>query len=81
MVAMIECDVAIMTASMPGVTVFVRWVRGDTLEHGKPERESESVGHRRRRGSGITGTMRGEEEEYVMHGMIRSSEVLVEHGT
>lgn len=29
-----ECNVGMMTACMPGVMVFVRWVRGDQLERG-----------------------------------------------
>lgn len=46
---MIECNVAIMTASMPGVFVFIRWIRGDALERvviGKPgvESECETIG-------------------------------------
>lgn len=40
-----------MTASMPGVFVFIRWVRGDELEHpviGKPgvESDCETIGGR-----------------------------------
>lgn len=83
---MVECNVAIMTASMPGVTVFVRWIRGNTLEHEKPgmqRRESDAVGRRaprfqRRRRSSSTVSERG--EQYVMDGMVRSGEVLLETG-
>lgn len=84
-VALVECNVGIMTASMPGVTVFVRWVRGETTEHGKPgaqenENENDTVGHRgqrMRRRSVISSIGSRRDEEYELQGMTRSNEVLV----
>ncbi|KAL0635209.1 hypothetical protein Q9L58_005855 [Maublancomyces gigas] len=81
-VSLIECNVGIMTASMPGVVVFVRWVRGNTLEHGKPrleeEGECDTVGHRAlpiHRGSGSCSTGSQSGEEYEMDEMVRSCQV------
>lgn len=30
-IGIVECNVAIMTASMPGVYVFIRWMRGELV--------------------------------------------------
>lgn len=50
-----------MTASLPGVLVFIRWIRGDALERvviDKPESELETIGGgrwlSRRYGSPVT---------------------------
>lgn len=88
-VALVECNVGIMTASMPGVTVFVRWVRGETTEHGKPgaqenKNENDTVGHRgqrMQRRSAISSTGSRRDEEYELQGMTRSHEVLLDVDT
>lgn len=87
MVAMVECNVAIMTACMPGVMVFVRWMRGEAIEPvvlGAEKGDLGTIGggqrRHRLRDPSVSHTG-GSDEEYGMRGMgtaVPSTEVLVE---
>lgn len=87
MVAMVECNVGIMTACMPGVMVFVRWMRGEAIEPAVLGVEKGDLGtigggqrRHRRIDPNVTDTV-GSDEEYGMRGMgtaVPSTEVLVE---
>lgn len=74
MVATIEYSVGVMTACMPGVFVFIRWVRGDVLDRGVG---GKAVYHRSG-GNGTIGTRRRQvAEDLELGGTVYSTEELM----
>lgn len=96
MIGIIECNVAIMTASMPGVYVFIRWMRGElvsvvALAKSGPESDGGTIGRGQIRRSGSdpmgteltsVGSYTGS-EDHVLRGLDRTAgmaDVRVEEG-
>lgn len=82
MVAMIEYTVGVMTACMPGVLVFYRWVRGDALKRevvGRPGEQNRASGTIGTRGVRRRQVTEGD-EVYELGGTMQSTEVWVEEG-